>query len=55
MPKPVGKGDWELFNLKSDPAELNDLSQRHPRKLQELIAKWQDYKIENGVLDVKSN
>ena len=26
MPKPFGTGDWELFNLKNDPGELNDLS-----------------------------
>ncbi len=55
MPEPVGKGDWELFNLKSDPAELNDLSKQHPEKLQELTAKWHEYKEENGVLDVPRN
>lgn len=54
MPEPAGKGDWELFNLKSDPAELNDLSKQHPEKRQELIAKWHDYKEVNGVLDVPS-
>jgi arylsulfatase len=50
--KPYGSGEWELFNLKEDPAELNDLSKEHPEKLQELITLWEEYKEENGVLDI---
>ena len=52
MPKPFGPGEWELFNLKQDPAELNDLSKQHPDKLKEMIALWNQYKIENRVLDI---
>ncbi len=52
MPKPFGTGEWELFNLKQDPAELNDLSEQHPEKRKEMIARWEQYKIENRVLDI---
>jgi arylsulfatase len=52
MPKPFGPGEWELFNLKQDPAELNDLSKQHPDKLKEMITLWEQYKKENGVLDI---
>ncbi len=52
MPHPFGKGDWELYKLKDDPAEMNDLSKQHPEKLKELVARWEQYKEDNGVLDV---
>ena len=55
MPKPYGKGEWELFNLAEDPAELNDLSKKHPDKLKELVAQWDKYKKDNGVLDISLN
>src|SRR5204863_135387 len=28
---------WELFDTTNDPSECNDLSEKHPEKLQELI------------------
>ena len=31
---------WELFDTTTDPSECHDLSERHPVKLQELIALW---------------
>ncbi len=52
MQKPFGTGKWELFNLEQDPAELKDLSKSLPDKLKELIALWDKYKEENGVLDI---
>jgi arylsulfatase A-like enzyme len=54
MPEPMGTGDWELFNLKEDPAELQDLSAEHPQKLKELVEQWEQYKKDNGVLDPSS-
>ena len=55
MPKPFGPGEWELFNLKQDPAELNDLSTQHPDKLKDMIALWEQYKSDNEVLDISLN
>jgi arylsulfatase len=52
MPQPFGKGEWELFDLKEDPAEMNDLSGKHPDRLETMIARWDQYKKDNGVLDI---
>ena len=52
MPKPFGKGEWELFDVKEDPAEMNDLSGKHPDRLKKMIARWEQYKKDNGVLDI---
>jgi arylsulfatase A-like enzyme len=52
MPEPFGTAEWELYDLQKDPGELNDLGKEHPQKLAELVARWELYKIENGVLDL---
>jgi arylsulfatase len=54
LPKPLGTGNWELFDLSKDPAELHDLSAEQPDKLEEMVALWNEYKKDNGVLDVPS-
>jgi arylsulfatase len=48
--KPLGKGEWELFNLVADPAERNDLAAEYPDKVKTLIAVWDDYVQKNGVI-----
>lgn len=45
-----GKGKWELYHLKEDPTERNDLSNTHPEKLTELISAWEQYQQENNVI-----
>jgi len=52
MPKPLGTGEWELFDLSKDPAEVHDLSAEQPDRLEEMVALWKRYKEENGVLDI---
>ncbi len=52
MPPPFGPAEWELFDLREDPAEMNDLSGEYPEKLAEMIALWEVYKEDNGVLDI---
>ena len=52
MPPPFGPGEWELFDLRRDPAEMNDLSGDNPDKLAEMVALWEQYEADNGVLDV---
>ena len=51
---PNGTGEWELFDLKLDPGELNDLAKKHPQKLEKLVNRWQQYEEKNGVLDLSS-
>lgn len=48
--KPVGKSDWELFNLAQDPAERNDLAAQNPDKLKEMLVLWDKYAKENNVI-----
>jgi arylsulfatase len=45
-----GSGEWELFNVKTDPGETHDLSKDEPAKRKELLALWDDYVKKNGVL-----
>ncbi|MGL5986531.1 MAG: sulfatase/phosphatase domain-containing protein [Burkholderiales bacterium] len=48
--KPFGKGDWELFNVASDPAERVDLAAKQPQKLREMLAVWDNYAKTNNVI-----
>jgi arylsulfatase len=48
--KPFGKGEWELFDLATDPAERKDLAAEHPDKLGEMVALWDDYVRTNHVV-----
>jgi arylsulfatase A-like enzyme len=53
--KPLGKGDWELFNLATDSAERTDVAAEHPDKVRELSALWDSYvKANNVVLPSRS-
>jgi arylsulfatase len=45
-----GTGDWQLFNLRNDPAELHDLSAQHPDTRKALLALWDEYVKRNGVI-----
>lgn len=47
--KPLGKGDWELFNLAADPAERQDLAGERPDKVSAMVALWDDYVQANNV------
>ena len=48
--KPYGKGRWVLYDLKNDPLEEYDLAATNPAKLKEMIALWDEYEKENGVI-----
>jgi len=49
MPKPFGSGDWRLYRIDLDPAELFDRSERNAGVKRELIGLWMDYARRNGV------
>ncbi|KAL1851674.1 hypothetical protein Daus18300_012483 [Diaporthe australafricana] len=48
----AGEGDegWELFNVANDPGETQDLTQAEPVKFKELLACWEEYVVECGVV-----
>ena len=41
---------WELFDLRVDPGEVNDLSAEYPEKVTELLQAWDEYVAENGIV-----
>ena len=45
-----GSGEWELFNLKTDPGETADLAKKEPEKTKEMLAVWEKYVTQNGVI-----
>jgi len=48
--EPFGTEDWQLFNLAEDPGEQYDLTDKFPKKREELIALWDEYVETNGVI-----
>jgi len=48
--RPFGTGDWELFDLAADPGELKDLAAKHPDRLKEMVALWDDFARRNNVI-----
>ncbi len=49
---PMGDGEWHLYNIRKDPGEVNDLREVMPQRYQAMIADYQDYAAENGVLEM---
>jgi arylsulfatase A-like enzyme len=49
IPEPYGSGEWELFDLESDPGETRDLRGERGGKLEELLGEWEGYVRECGV------
>jgi len=41
---------WRLYNLVDDPSEQVDLAQQQPERLEALIAEWETYAQETGVV-----
>ncbi len=46
----IKTGQWQLYDLSKDIAELHDVSEQYPQKLNELIGLWEKYVEENGVI-----
>jgi arylsulfatase len=50
MPKPFGKGGWELFDLASDRGERIDLGDKYPERRDAMAAAWNAYAKEAHVV-----
>ena len=50
IPAPAGVGIWQLYDLATDPGETNDLARTDPARLNTLLAAWQRYANETGVV-----
>lgn len=55
LPQPFGTGNWELYDLKNDPAETTDLSEEYPEIKAQLIEEWNKYAQHNEVYDHKGH
>ena len=52
IPPPDGPGVWQLYDLSADPGETHDLAEAEPERLAALVADWNAYAEETGVLIV---
>ena len=48
---PWSDNSWALYRLDKDPGEQNDLSEQEPEQLALMLAAFERYKVENGVID----
>lgn len=48
--KPFGSGGWQLYDLKADPGEMNDVAASHPQVRDRLIGHWRTYAKKNNVI-----
>lgn len=48
--RPMGNGNWELFDLNADPGEAKNVAEQNPELLQELIAEWESFAQKNEVI-----
>jgi len=46
---PPYKGEWELYNLKTDRSEMNNLIKKYPEKAQLMSNDWEKWANENNV------
>lgn len=51
LPPPRGTGSLALYHIKNDPAELHDLSQSEPARLDKMVRPWENYCAETGLLE----
>src|SRR5574339_669718 len=47
---PIGNGEWQLYNLTDDPAEVVNLADKHPDVLQRLTSAYDKYATDVGVV-----
>jgi len=48
--KPYGTGEWELYNVATDPGERMNVAAQNPEKVQALLAVWDGYAKANNVI-----
>lgn len=41
--KPYGPGKWQLYNLRSDPGEMNDVADEYPKVRRRFVSHWRSY------------
>jgi arylsulfatase/uncharacterized sulfatase len=49
---PLGDGKWRLYDLKTDPGEVHDLSENQPERFKSMLLDYDEYARANGVLPI---
>jgi len=49
---PLGDTQWHLYNLENDPSETYDLAQKEPKVFQKMLAEYEVYAKNAGVLEM---
>jgi arylsulfatase len=52
--EPWADGTWELFNLKTDPGEQDNLASQEPERLESMVKIYQDYVRSVGYVPAKA-
>ena len=50
-----GDGKWHLYNIRKDPAESTPLENEMPKRLEKMIAIYDSYAKEKGVIEVEAS
>jgi len=50
LPEPYGNGDWQLYDLATDPGEIRDLAPKYPERVDAMAKAWDVYAESNGVI-----
>ncbi len=54
-PAMYGDGKWHLYDIKKDPGETTPLEGVHPEKLEEMVAIYENYARDKGIVPVADN
>ena len=54
-PAMFGDGQWRLYDIEADPGETRPLNAEQPARLQQLIALYESYAKEKGIVPVAEN
>lgn len=52
---PTANNGWELYHMADDRTETKNLAQQHPEVVRELDSLWQDWGVNNQVIEQKEN
>lgn len=50
LPKPLESDQWGLYNMSTDPGEVNNLSSEHPEIVERLLVAWDKYVRDHNVI-----
>ena len=49
---PLGDGEWRLYDIVSDPGEVQDLKERFPERFQAMLSAYHQFEESNRVMPI---